>query len=115
MSLFLYASVKDSVHGQKIKRVRQTLLDFIRRLDHILSSLLERGAITPQEFELLRSQQTIYHCADKLLNVLSVKPVETYECFLKALEATQQQHLHSVLEEKGKYISLLIDTRQIYF
>jgi len=92
---------EDCDHVQKIIRAHQTLCEFIRHPDQILAWLFERKAVTQQEHESIRSHTTLYQWASHLLDVLSVKPASTYECFLAALDATKQQHLHRLLEEKG--------------
>ena len=92
---------KQSDNPEKIKRVHQTLCEFIRHPDEILSNLFQRRAVTQQEQELIKSQTTIYQWASHLLDVLCAKPVSAYKYFLEALDSTQQHHLHCLLEEKG--------------
>jgi len=94
-------NTKDLNHSEKIKRVHQTLCEFIRHPDRLLSILFEKRAVTQQEHESIRSQTTLYQWASSLLDVLSVKPVSTYQNFLQALDITNQYHLHRLLEEKG--------------
>jgi len=91
-------------HVQKIMRVYQTLCEFIRHPDQILTSLFEKRAVTQQEHESIRSQTTLYQWTNHLLDVLSVKPASAYKHFLEALDATQQHHLRRLLEEKGYFI-----------
>jgi len=98
---------EDCDHVQKIKRVHQTLCEFIRHPDQILTSLVERRAVTQvtqQEHESIRSQTTLYQWTSHLLDVLSTKPASAYKCFLEVLDATHQHHLHLLLEEKGYFI-----------
>jgi len=41
---------------------------------------------------------------DTLLSVLRVKDDSAYQCFLNALNETNQQYLRRILEEKGQQI-----------
>jgi len=95
---------EDCDHVQKIKRVYQTLCESIRHPDQILTSLFEGRAVMQQEQESIRSQTIPYQWSSHLLDVLSVKPASAYKCFLEALDATQQHHLHLLLDEKGYFI-----------
>jgi len=92
-----------SDHGEKISRVHQTLCDCIRRTDQILASLREARAVTPQEYEYISFKQSVPHeeVTRRLLDVISGKSAATYRCFLNALDATGQHHLHRHLEDRG--------------
>jgi len=91
-------------HVQKIKRVYQSLSESIRHPGQILARLFERRAVTQQEQDSIRSQTNLYHWTSHLLDLLSAKPASAYKCFLEALDATQQHHLHLLLDEKGYFI-----------
>jgi len=43
----------------------------------------------------------MYESANRLLDLLCVKPASAYQFFLEALELTNQQYLHRLLEDKG--------------
>jgi len=98
-----FSNHKDCDHVQKIKRVYQTLCEFIRHPDQILASLFQTRAVTTQEHESIRSQLTLHQWASHLLDVLSATLASAYMCFLAALDATNQHHLYRLLEEKGKF------------
>jgi len=91
-------------HVQKIKRVYQTLCESIRHPGQILARLFERRAVSQQDQDSIRSQTNLYQWTSHLLDVLSAKPASAYKCFLEALDATQQHHLHLLLDEKGFFI-----------
>ena len=101
-------SDKDSVHSVKIKRVHQTLCEFIRRTKSILPKLLQENAVSLDEYESISSERTMRGAANHLLLALSKKPLSSYQCFLRALDATKQQHLHNLLEQNGLLYYYLI-------
>jgi len=91
----------ESDHSQKIKRVYQTLCDFMRRLDKIISSLFEKGELTARVCAEIRAEQTVHHVVMHLLDVLSGKTDSCYQFFLVTLDSTKQHHLRCLLEKKG--------------
>jgi len=91
----------ESDHCQKMKRVHQICCEFIRRTDQILSRLFQKRAVTHEEQESIQSQTTFFQKANHLLLVISSKQLSAYQDFLEALDATNQHHLHSLLEENG--------------
>jgi len=94
-------------HIKKMKRVHQTCCESIRRTDLILERLLKKRAVTAQEQESIQCQPTFFQKADHLLSVLSLKPLSAYQHFLETLDATNQHHLHSLLEENGNLLYIL--------
>ena len=94
-------SDKHSDHSVKINRVHQTLCEFIRRTKRILPKLLQEKAVSLQEHESISSKHTMHDVANHLLLVISKKPLAAYQCFLRALDATNQQYLHNLLEQNG--------------
>ena len=92
-------SAKDSDHSVKIKRVHQILCEFIRRTKSILPKLLQEKAVSLEEYESISSERTMHGVANRLLLVISKKPLSSYQCFLRALDATNQQYLHNLLEQ----------------
>jgi len=94
-------------HVQKIKQVYQTLCGSLRHPDEILTSLFERRAVTQQEQDSIRSQTNPFQWTSHLLDVLCAKPASAYKRFLEALDATQQHHLHLLLDNIGYLIHYL--------
>jgi len=94
-------SLIKSDHGQKINRVREILVNFLRRTDRILSRLFEKRALTSQEYHLIQEHSTPHELAEHLLDVLILKDVSAYQCFLAGLDETNQHHLQRVLEDEG--------------
>jgi len=110
--LAAYFNHSGSRHGQKIKRVQNTLCESVRRRNEILTNLLERKVITLSVYESIKSETTAYKQTNLLLDVLSAGPVSSYQCFLEALDDSDQHHLHCLLEDKGSYLYMPISRKQ---
>jgi len=104
---------KDCDDVQKIKRVYQTLCESIRHPGEILARLFERRAATQRDQDSIRSQTNLYQWTSHLLDLLSTKPASAYKCFLEALDATHQHHLHLLLDEKGHLVRYFIMINQL--
>jgi len=102
------ASVTDTDHGQKMKRVQHLLCDLIRRTGRILNTLMEKRVLTNKEYDTISHDCTVHKLTERLINVLSDKPESGYEMFLEALDATNQNHLHRLLEEEGFFKFFII-------
>ena len=102
--LAAYLRQPGSIHQQKIQRVQNILCESIRRGDQILTSLLEKKAVTLEEYNFIKTETNVYRWSNLLLDVLSAGPVSSYECFLETLDATHQHELRRLLEEEGSVL-----------
>ena len=96
------ATVTLSVHGAKIARVRQQLVDCLRRTDVILTSLLQKHYLTPNEYQQIKSHPCTHEVVQHLLDVVTEKSEAVFGCFLNALNSTRQEHLYHLLMEDGE-------------
>jgi len=103
-----FNSAEDSDHCKKINRVQDMLTKSIRRTDEIISKLLQERAITQLEYESLTFKTFIYERVENLLSMLCRKDDSAYQCFLHALDGTNQQHLRRTLEEIGQSCFLFL-------
>jgi len=53
------------------------------------------------EKEDMASEQSNLRQAQKLLSLIAMKPAEVFDCFLKALNVTEQGHVSTKLTEKS--------------
>lgn len=90
-------------HSATITRVRQDLVDNMRRLDPILTALLKDDRILKVEHDQIKSHAVIHEVVGHLLDVLIKKTAETYDCFLDALSETKQDHLRRLLTDQGQH------------
>ena len=88
-------------HARDISRVRETLVESIRRVDRLVAALFQAGHLSDRERQRIKSQSTMFDKVDQLLDVLCKKPVDAYQCFLGALTNTKQSHLSDLLTNLG--------------
>ena len=89
------------MHAKSIARVYQQIVDSLRRTDRILTTLLGEGHLSPAEYQLIKAHPCMHEVVQHLLDALLSKPSEAYNCFLNALEETNQEHIRNLLEKKG--------------
>ena len=93
--------MQPSPHARDIARVRETLVESMRRVDRLVAALFQGRHVSDRERQRINSQPTVFDKVDQLLDVISKKPVEAYQCFLRALENTRQSHLSDLLNNPG--------------
>ena len=84
-----------------IQRVRTQLVESMRRVNRLVAALYQARHLSDQERQRIHSQPTMFDRASELLDVLSKKPMEAYQCFLDALIRTNQSHLADLLTNTG--------------
>ena len=89
------------MHAKSIARVYQQIVDSLRRTDRILTALLSEGHLSSAEYQLIRAYPCMHEVVQHLLDALLSKPSEAYDCFVKALGETDQEHIRNLLEKKG--------------
>ena len=90
-----------SPHARDIARVRETLVESMRRVDRLVAALFQGRHVSDRERQRINSQPTVFDKVDQLLDVISMKPTEAYRCFLGALKNTKQAHLCDFLNIPG--------------
>ena len=90
-----------SPHARDIARVRETLVESIRRVDRLVRALYQARHLSDGELQRINSLTTIFDKVDQLLDVISEKPVEAFQCFLGALSDTNQSHMNDLLINPG--------------
>ena len=88
-------------HVRDIQRVRTQLVESMRRVNRLVAALYQARHLSDQERQRINSQPTMFDRANQLLDVLSKKPMEAYQCFLDALISTNQSHLAHLLRNTG--------------
>jgi hypothetical protein len=86
---------------QNILRVREILVESIRRVERLVGALYQARHLNDQEQQLINSQSTMFDKANQLMDVLSKKPPDAYQCFLRALSDSNQSHLSDLLMNAG--------------
>lgn len=92
---------KHQQHLQNIRRVREQLLRSVRRANCIVGLMYQEKQITERERQNVECQKTMCNKAHQLVNLIANKPVEIYECLLRALKETNQEYLCSLLQNEG--------------
>ena len=90
-----------SPHARDIARVREPLVESIRRVGRLVGALYQARHLSDRELQHINSLPTMFDKVDQLLDALSKKPVEAYQCFLGALVNTKQSHLSDLLINPG--------------
>ena len=92
-------------HVQNIARVRVTLVESIRRVDCLVAALYQERYLGGQERQRIASQSNIFDKVEQLLDNISEKSPEAFQCFIRALEHTNQEHLSDLLTNAGCHYS----------
>ena len=103
-------AVDQPSHVRYIQRVRTQLVESMRRVNRLVAALYQARHLSDQERQRINSQPTMFDRANELLDVLSKKPMEAYQCFLDALISTNQSHLVELLTDIGDLRVLQIPT-----
>ena len=90
-----------SPHARDIARVRETLVESMRRVDRLVGALYQARHLSDEELQHINSLPTMFDKVNQLLDILNKKQVEAYRCFLRALSSTTQSHLVDLLENPG--------------
>ena len=90
-------------HVQNIQRVRQILLESIRRTGRIVAQMYQETLLSERERQLVECQHTLWDKAERLINLIESKPVQVYQSFMKALKDTNQEFLCRILERTGYF------------
>jgi hypothetical protein len=71
----------------------------------VAAFMFEHDALTFKELQSIQLRSTLFEAAEDLLKVvLEVgKEVQIYECFMSALQETNQQHIWSWLSYDGTH------------
>jgi len=94
------------------KLIRSNYIDLIDMLDcqhMLLGHLWADDAISYSEWQDITSQETSLRQTQKLLSLIAMKPKETFERFLAALNSTGQTHVSRKLTDNsttGKHMLL---------
>ena len=94
-------AVDQPSHVRDIQRVRTQLVESMRRVNRLVAALYQARHLSDQERQRIKSQPTMFDRASELLDVLSKKPMEAYQCFLDALMSTNQSHLVGLITNTG--------------
>ena len=95
------SAVEPPAHVRDMERVREQVVESMRRVDRIVAALYQARHLSDQERQRINSQPTMFDRADQLLNVLCKKSLNSYQCFLGALIKTNQAHLRDLLTGAG--------------
>jgi len=96
-------------HVQNIQRVRQILLESIRRTGRIVAQMYQETLLSERERQLVECQHTLWDKAERLINLIESKPVQVYQSFKKALKDTNQEFLCRILENTGYILYQIFD------
>ena len=92
-------------HASELRQVRGQFVESIRRVNRIVTTLFQARHLSDEERQRINSQPTTFDKASQLLDMICQKPVDAYQCFLKALENTKQEHFLDLLSRKGLLLS----------
>ena len=102
-------------HVQNIARVRVTLVESIRRVDRLVAALYQERHLDGQERQRITSQSNLFDKVQQLLDIISAKSLEAYQCLIRALKCTNQEHLSDLLtnagchhSEKSKFVTPML-------
>ena len=101
-SEWLIVTGAESPHLRDIRRVRGELVRSVRRVGRISALLYQSNQLSERERELVECERTMSDKAERLIELVEIKPVKVYELFIKALHDTNQQHLCEQLQNTGE-------------
>ena len=67
----------------------------------VAANMYQDGALTMNEMDSVRLKQTLGDSNERLLQLITERPVVRFNSFLTALRDTDQEHVYSTLLYKG--------------
>ena len=102
-----------SCSGDHLRRLRTIYPQLIERFDakKVVGLMYAQTAIGLPELQSILSCRTVCEAAESLLNIiLNEQSVSIYECFLKTLNETNQQHIFSWISYPGNVLFIAFPT-----
>jgi len=97
-------------HIVRLQKVSKEVLD-IMSAKSVAAEMFQCEALTNDELETVQNSRTMYKANQALLSVLLKASREVYECFLEALQDTNQTHVFLQIVCSGFFLKLLFFPR----